>query len=154
MMKMVIKMLSLKTGLVAVTLCFAMTVYAGESVVTGGYVHTRTDGQNLNGFNAKYGYTPDESDFGVMTSLTISANDDNDIDRGYGSALVGASYKVNDVVKPYVMAGEVRSKLMVKLTLLQVLPMALVFSLSPLQVSLLMQAMKVLRSLAHKLIVL
>lgn len=105
MMKMVIKMLSLKTGLVAVTLCFAMTVYAGESVVTGGYVHTRTDGQNLNGFNAKYGYTPDESDFGVMTSLTISANDDNDIDSGYGSALVGASYKVNDVVKPYVMAG-------------------------------------------------
>ena len=91
---MVIKMLSLKTGLVAVTLCFAMTVYAGESVVTGGYVHTRTDGQNLNGLNAKYGYTPDESDLGVITSLTISANDDNDIDRGYGSALAGASYKV------------------------------------------------------------
>lgn len=105
MMKMVIKMLSLKTGLVAVTLCFAMTVYAGESVVTGGYVHTRTDGQNLNGLNAKYGYTPDESDLGVITSLTISANDDNDIDRGYGSALVGASYKVNDVIKPYVMVG-------------------------------------------------
>ena len=104
-MKMVIKKLSLKTGLVAVTLCFAMTVYAGESVVTGGYVHTRTDGQNLNGFNAKYGYTPDESDFGVMTSLTISANDDNDIDRGYGSALAGASYKVNDVIKPLCNGG-------------------------------------------------
>lgn len=105
MMKMVIKMLSLKTGLVAVTLCFAMIVYAGESVVTGGYVHTRTDGQNLNGLNANYGYTPDESDLGVITSLTISANDDNDIDRGYGSALAGASYKVNDVIKPLCNGG-------------------------------------------------
>ena len=44
--------------------------YAGESgEVTGGYVHTRTDGQNLNGFNAKYGYTPDESDFGCYDIL-------------------------------------------------------------------------------------
>jgi opacity protein-like surface antigen len=91
----------------------------------------RTDGQNLNGLNAKYGYTPDESDLGVITSLTISANDDNDIDRGYGSALVGASYKVNDVIKPYVMVGIGRGAIKAngETDTSTGLPMVLVFSL-------------------------
>lgn len=86
---------------------FATPVLAAESVVTGGYVHTQTAGNSnsLNGVNFKYGYTPDESDLGVMSSLTLSANDDEKIDRGYGSALIGASYRVNAVVKPYVMVG-------------------------------------------------
>lgn len=101
-------------------LCFMFTVmetsviaYAGENVVTGGFGHTRLDGNNLNGINAKYGYTPDESDVGVMSSLTISANDDDNITRGYGAALVGASYRVNDFLKPYVMAGIGRGALKV-----------------------------------------
>lgn len=78
---------------------------ASESVVTAGYVYTNLEGKTLNGLNGKFGYTPDKSDLGVISSLTISGNNDNDIDRGYGSALVGVSYRVSDIVKPYVMVG-------------------------------------------------
>ncbi|QLR77976.1 outer membrane beta-barrel protein [Citrobacter freundii] len=92
----------------ALSLVMVFSVQAladSESVVTAGYVHTNVGGETLNGFNGKFGYTPDQSDIGVMSSLTISGNNDNDIDRGYGSALVGASYRVSDMVKPYVMVG-------------------------------------------------
>ncbi|MCX8986037.1 hypothetical protein [Citrobacter portucalensis] len=40
-----------------------------------------------------------------MFSLTISEKDNHDIDHGYGSALVGASYRVSDLVEPYVTIG-------------------------------------------------
>ncbi|MDA8518505.1 outer membrane beta-barrel protein [Citrobacter sp. Igbk 16] len=83
----------------------AQVLADSENVVTGGYAHTKTAGNSFNGVNFKYGYTPNEMDLGVISSLTVTANGDDDIDRGYGSALVGASYRVNDVLKPYVMIG-------------------------------------------------
>jgi len=100
-------MLKIQTGILitAVFLTLPVVVQAGENVITGGYVHTRTDDNNLTGLNAKYSYTPDQSDLGVITSLTLSASEDNHTDRGYGSALVGAGYRINDFFKPYVMAG-------------------------------------------------
>lgn len=76
-----------------------------ENVVTGGYAHTNTAGNSFNGVNIKYGYTPDGFDLGVVSSLTLTANSNDNIDRGYGSALIGTSYRVNDVLKPYVMIG-------------------------------------------------
>lgn len=99
------KSLNINTGLIVVALGISLPCFASENVLVGGYVHTKTEGNSLNGFNVKYGYTPDESHFGVMSSLTISANNDNDTDRGYGSALVGTSYRINDFIKPYVMVG-------------------------------------------------
>ncbi|MDA8511107.1 MULTISPECIES: outer membrane beta-barrel protein [unclassified Citrobacter] len=101
-------LLNFNSGLFIVVLALSASVLAGENVITGGYVHTKTAGKSLSGFNAKYGYTPDESDLGVISSLSISADNENDIDRGYGSALVGASYRINDVLKPYVLAGIAR----------------------------------------------
>ncbi|MFL4401430.1 Ail/Lom family outer membrane beta-barrel protein [Citrobacter portucalensis] len=91
--------------LVLGTLFCAQALADSENVVTGGYAHTKTAGNSFNGVNFKYGYTPDEFDLGVVSSLTITVNSNDDIDRGYGSALVGASYRVNDVLKPYVMIG-------------------------------------------------
>ncbi|MDA8497789.1 hypothetical protein [Citrobacter sp. Igbk 17] len=66
-------------------LALSASVQAGENVTVGGYAHTKTAGKSLSGFNAKYGYTPDESDLGVISSLTISADNENDIDRGYNT---------------------------------------------------------------------
>lgn len=83
----------------------AQTIAGSENVVTGGYAHSKTSGKSFNGVNFKYGYTPDEIDLGVISSLTITANDNDNIDRGYGSAMVGASYRLSDALKPYVMIG-------------------------------------------------
>lgn len=83
----------------------AQALADSESVVTGGYAHTQTSGNGLSGVNFKYGYTPDDFDLGVISSLTVTANDKSNIDRGYGSALVGASFRASDVLKPYVMVG-------------------------------------------------
>lgn len=87
------------------TVFSAQVMANSENVVTGGYAHTQTSGNGLSGVNLKYGYTPDEFDTGVISSLTLTANDKEEIDRGYGSLLVGASYRASDVVKPYVMVG-------------------------------------------------
>lgn len=87
------------------TVLSAQALADSENVVTGGYAHTKTAGNSLSGVNLKYGYTPDDFDLGVISSITLTANKNDDIDRGYGSALVGASYRVTDSVKPYVMVG-------------------------------------------------
>lgn len=86
---------------------------AAEHVITGGYAQTKSDGVKLSGLNLKYGYTPDESAVGVMSSLTITGKSEDysesgykaSADYAYGSLMVGASYKVNEYVKPYALVG-------------------------------------------------
>lgn len=72
------------------------------------------DYDKLKGLNIKYRYEFDESQYGIIASLTSATKGYNyyiggkkkaEVDASYGSLLVGPTYRFNDYVSAYVMGG-------------------------------------------------
>lgn len=103
----------------------SLSAFAGQHTITGGYAQTSVkdaysivtnDDINPKGINLKYGYEPDDSKIGIMTSLTITG-EENELhtpygkvkeEIGYGSLMGGVSYSVTDWAKPYALVGVAR----------------------------------------------
>ena len=100
--------------LAVVVLSAAAPLFAAQHSVELGYSRSDIgDGDHLNGGNVKYGYQPDDSALGLITSVTLTGDSDKnkqdgvktDGTLGYGSLMVGATYQLTDWLKPYAMAG-------------------------------------------------
>ncbi len=109
-------------------LAVVLSAVTGSAIASNdislGYANSRADGLTLNGLNLKYGYTPDDANLGFISSLTITGKEETEKQNGvkgeadyaYGSALIGAQYRLNDYVTPYAMAGIGRGAVKVKVS--------------------------------------
>ncbi len=110
-------------GLIVLAVLATVGVANAASDVSVGYANSRAAGTNLNGLNAKYSYTPEGSNLGFISSLTLTGKKETaeeagfkgEADYAYGSALVGAQYQLNEYFTPYVMAGVGRGAVKVKI---------------------------------------
>ncbi|WP_238085175.1 Ail/Lom family outer membrane beta-barrel protein [Pseudescherichia vulneris] len=111
-------------ALIVLAVVASVGVANAASDVSVGYANSRADGLNLNGLNAKYSYAPEGSNLGFISSLTLTGKEETakqeglkgEADYGYGSALVGVQYQINEYFTPYVMAGVGRGAVKVKIS--------------------------------------
>lgn len=109
--------------LAALATAVSSSAFAGSDISVG-YAHSRADDIHLNGANLKYAYTPEGENLGFISSLTITGKEETEKQNGvkgeadyaYGSALIGAQYRLNEYVTPYAMAGIGRGAVKVKVS--------------------------------------
>lgn len=116
----------MRKALLAVVL-FAIVApsYAVQHSVEVGYARSDIgEGDHLNGANFKYGYQPEDSALGLITSFTLTGDSDKEYDQGvkaegdigYASLMVGATYQLTDWLKPYAMIGVGRAGYKIDIT--------------------------------------
>lgn len=112
-----------KIVLLAMLVAFSGTAMA-DVTLSAGWVSTKDKLQiaeknkNLNGANIKFGFEPEGSQIGIISSLSYSADSasasDEDgkfgLKKKYTTMLVGASYKATPWLKPYAMIGGTNSQ--------------------------------------------
>lgn len=106
----------------------ASSAFAGDHTVSIGYANDNIgDGEHLQGVIVSYDYNNDTSPIGFTSSLSLTGKDYNEsntysdgwnekaeVTAGKGSLLVGANYRVNDYIAPYVLVGVARGGLETK----------------------------------------
>ncbi|EDK1753802.1 hypothetical protein CHT48_18555 [Salmonella enterica subsp. enterica serovar Mississippi] len=88
---------------------------AGTNQIGAGYAHTSGDGAKLNGGALSYAYEFDNQ-WQISSHVTLTgATDEYKVEGykvketdGYGSVTVGAGYRINDYIAPFVEVGAAR----------------------------------------------